>query len=426
VINRTLEDLRSPDERTLLFTPLGLGLSHQLSPEAAVAFHHDLLSGTDLVDEAPAGTRLTFEGLRTMFVYGVLQYELFTTAWQFAHLVIELALRDRFLSFYPQGIVLVHKKSGDEFILQATSFDDVHAALRKRGGSWQIRLARTDTPLRFDGMLTDLWNWAREEGLLPGQRARIVQRLQKRLRNSVAHPSGYQLGTPGAAAMVLRDLAEIINCLWGSRTPGGRLHPAPKRREVLMIAWDSAGRVETGSAQEVPTGYTGPDSKCILVRAVADRSEDLSQFDARFECTRYPVDLLWGPGPAEEARAWFESNMPDGDEVDTLDQYFVLRHRDDGVDPPRRVVVAAGLVEDERAGTWVLVKADHPQDALGHVRNRAAGVITCVEEGECGSCAADTIFVGTWAAVLEHAAHVGLDVRPSTTVDVQLPSLFSP
>ena len=57
-----------------------------------------------------------------------------------------------------------------------------------------------------------------------------------RLRNNVAHPH-YHLAMPPDSARAIRDLAEIINRLWGHPTPGGRLYPAPLTREPMVIAW---------------------------------------------------------------------------------------------------------------------------------------------------------------------------------------------
>ncbi|WP_447002501.1 hypothetical protein ACRAKI_22595 [Saccharothrix isguenensis] len=131
--------------------------------------------------------------------------------------------------------------------------------------------------MQFNGMLKNLWNWAHEEGFLPGQRARNMQPAQVELRNMVAHPSGYHLGTPVDAARVIRDLAEIVNCLWGARTPSGRLHPAPVHRFVQLIVWDDTGRVEIGDVSSVPTGHMTVDAACLVVRAqVDDRDESCS------------------------------------------------------------------------------------------------------------------------------------------------------
>lgn len=75
MIISTLEDLREPDGRTQHFTPFGLATTHMLTPDAALAYQQSMLGGTDLVEEVTEGTRLSFERLRTLYVYGVLEYE---------------------------------------------------------------------------------------------------------------------------------------------------------------------------------------------------------------------------------------------------------------------------------------------------------------------------------------------------------------
>jgi hypothetical protein len=101
-------------------------------------------------------------------------------------------------------------------------------------------------------MLDSLLRWARREGLLRGQRNRAREVLFKRFRNYVAHPAGYQLVTPVDAARALRDLAEIINHLWGASTAGGRLYPAPIRRAILAIGWSTDGLTGAAAMKSTP------------------------------------------------------------------------------------------------------------------------------------------------------------------------------
>ncbi|MCX2950197.1 hypothetical protein [Lentzea sp. NEAU-D7] len=426
MIAPTMEELRAPDERTQHCTPFGLGITHMLTPEAALAYQHTLLTGTDLVDEVAEGTRQHFEALRTLYLYGVLRYEFFTLAGDTARLVVEHALRDRFLAFYEHRIVQVHASSGLERTVDASTFDQVLAAFKQRRTPWRLKLAAPGKPMVFDGMLSALWEWARREGLLPGQRARSMQRVQVSLRNIVAHPSGYHLGTPGDAARVIRDLAEIINCLWGVRTPGGRLHPAPVHRSVLLIAWDNTGRVEIGGDDYKPTGKMAPDSTCVLVRAVAEDLEQLLGYDPRFESTHRPVQLLWGPGSIDHAHAWTQTHQPEGDKADMLDRHFAIRHHGDHIDPPRSTAVTAGLPTDRRSGTWFLVKADDPLSAFNHIRNQTDRTSACARRGECRNCPTHTVAQGDWRTILQYAAHIGLDTAPLTPPEVQVPSFLPP
>ncbi|QFZ20369.1 hypothetical protein [Saccharothrix syringae] len=422
MITRTLEELRAADERTQLFTPFGLGITLRLTPEAALAHQHAMLDGTDLVDEVAEGTRLRFERVRTLYLRGVLDHESFTVAGDHARLVVEHALRDRFLSFYRHRIVLVSTSSGHERIAQVDSFDKVRAAFERRGGPWKLKLTIGGVLEEFNGMLNGLWNWAREEGLLPGQRARSMQPVQIKLRNMVAHPSGYHLGTPVDAARVIHDLAEIINCLWGARTPGGRLHPAPVHRSVQLIIWDDTGRVEIGDITTVPTEHMTANVTCLVVRAQVNDRQELLGFDPRFETTRYPVELLWGPGTVEQARVWVEAHRPVDDEVDTLDRHFVIRRHGDRIDPPRGTAVTAGLPTDQRAGVWLLVKADDPLSAFNHIRNQTGATSACTDAKPCTNCPAHTVTSGDWETILQHAAQAGLDTRPVHPANVQVPS----
>ncbi|GAA1315654.1 hypothetical protein [Saccharothrix xinjiangensis] len=425
MITRTLEQLRTPDERTQHFTPHGLGITHMLTPEAALDHQHTMLAGTDLVDEVAEGTRLRFERVRTLYLHGVLDFEFFTVAGEYARLVVEHALRDRFLAFYEHRIVLVNTSTGLQRIAQVDSFDDVLAAF-KHGGAWKLKLTGSGAAMKFNGMLTSLWNWARAEGLLPGQRARSMQSVQVELRNMVAHPSAYHLGTPVDAALVIRDLAEIINCLWGTRTPGGRLHPAPVYRSVQLIVWDDTGRVEIGDVSSVPTADMEVDATCLLVRAqIADRQELLG-FDPQFETTRYPVELLWGPGSVEHARAWAEAHRPVDDEVDTLDRHFVIRRHGDRIDPPRSAAATAGLPTDQRAGTWFLVRADDPISAFNHIRNQTDDNSACTNTEPCSNCPAHTVAFGDCHTIVQHAAQAGLDTRPLAPIRARVPSPLPP
>lgn len=412
MFNRTLADLQAPDERTQYFTPFGLGITHTLTPEDAVAYQHELLAGTDLAENVSEGVRRSFDDVRVLFLQGVLQYECFTHAGKLALLTIEQALRDRFLTYYGRRIVLVNSKSGQERVVQASSFDQVQEVLRRTGRRWQLQLTATKSQMAFDGGLANLWTWARREGLLPGQRARALQWVQRQLRNGVAHPSGYRLDTPVDAALVLRDVAEIINCLWGHRTPGGRLHPAPVRRSVFLMVWDTTGMVEIGDPATVPSRHMAPDCTGMLVRAVTEGRDEMLMpwFDPQFETTRYPVDVLWGPGRTDEARRWFDSNGPDGDEVDHLDRYFMIRRHNDGIDLPRRTAVASGLPVHERTGTWFLVIADDPISALNYIRD---GHIDTgrTHPGTTDTYAAATVACGDWTTVLQHAARLGQEAR---------------
>ncbi|WP_344923512.1 hypothetical protein [Streptosporangium oxazolinicum] len=67
MIIKTLEELRQADERTLRFTPMGLGSGVRMNPEGAAEFQQQVVARFDLAPQAAEGTRKSFEDLRTVF-----------------------------------------------------------------------------------------------------------------------------------------------------------------------------------------------------------------------------------------------------------------------------------------------------------------------------------------------------------------------
>src|SRR5205823_3928998 len=123
---------------------------------------------------------------------------------------------------------------------------------------------------------------------------------------------------------------EIINHLWGVATPGGRLYPAPIRREVVVLAWNTAGTELQMALADGLSDAIDPDDqlwRCAIVRAVFRPDQHIAdpglrEFDSRYEVTQYPADLLCGPGSITEATAWYTEHQPEPDESDYLDRTF--------------------------------------------------------------------------------------------------------
>jgi hypothetical protein len=279
----------------------------------------------------------------------------FTAADDLAHLVIEQALRDRFIEFH-DGTVPFQDAHGTVHHVPAASFEalyeEIHAEGRLRSPQrWRLQLRRTGKLIYFDGMLDSLLRWARAEGLLRGQRNRQLEPVLKKFRNDVAHGSGHHLVMPVDSARTISDAAEIINHLWGSPTPGGRLYPAPIRRIIQVVAWAPGRTVMSGPAGRPPDPQFA-DWTCALVRAVP-HDEGLMRLDALYESTTYPCDFVWGPGAWKDASAWLEQEQPPEDEVDVLDRLFFVQRHNGRLYLPRSPHVVAGLAEEERHGILV-------------------------------------------------------------------------
>ncbi|MEU8263973.1 hypothetical protein AB0C02_25530 [Micromonospora sp. NPDC048999] len=428
---KPLNELRRVDERAQRFTPFGLGLDRMLTPESAAEYQQSVVAQFELAPAVAEGTRRSFDRLRAIYAYGVLCYDIYTLVNDHALLVLEQALRDRFIDFYEGTATFLDLSTNEEIPVPAERFEQVHEFITKqRRRRRNVRLRVDDGPLTvdFNGTLSGLRKWAREAGLLRGQRNRGVERAIATLRNFVAHPTAPRTLAPVSAARTLSDLAEIINHLWGVSTPGGRLYPSPVPREIVVVAWDGARSSQVFLADQLGDGQdpTGDGWRCILVRATFKPGTypcdpDLCHFDSRYETTQLPTDYLWGPGSITEAANWYAEHRPQPDTSDHLDRLFAVRYDMGRLYRPMRPSVAASAAAD-RSGRWDLVRADFPQDALLHVHNKI-GRLGCSEIGECPNCHAQTLAAGDFDELLPL-----LDAERAQTaqgsVDFHLPEAY--
>jgi hypothetical protein len=234
---------------------------------------------------------------------------------------------------------------------------------------------------------------------------------------------------PNQSALAIRDLAEIINRLWGETTPGGRLYPAPVEREVLVIGWSPGWSTgEVGSSVTVMRGdqlveHDKPDGWAYLVVLGVPRDEQLSEFDARYELTTYLTDLLWGPGTREEGLAWLDGALPSADQVTHLDRVFAVRRHDGKVYIPCRPEVLLALPEKARTGLWHLVRADFPNDAFAHVRHLDAEQ-PCPEL-EFGGCPVEELAEGSWQDAVSALETLTPKLQPKPYSTVHVPRRWS-
>jgi hypothetical protein len=438
---RPLEELRESDERTLIFGPLGIG--GQMRAEDSAEFLQRLMARDELVPAVADGTRRSFDHLREIFPYGLFSYGIFTLVAEHALLVFEQALRDRFIEFHQGTVTFTDPQTGQEQTVPAASYEKV-AEFTRRHRRWRLRIGIGPEMIPFNGMLNGLRAWARHTGLLRGQRNRAVEDAITRLRNHVAHPSSYHLTTPADAANTISDLAEIINHLWGSPTPGGRLYPAPIRRTTLLLSWNTesgeitswpitsggpaarrqrAGRVDGDEFAAAPGG-TEQGWEHILIRSVPD-DWDLMNFDARYQAGRYPAEWLWGPGSGEEASAWLDAEQPQDDEADILDRLFLLRYHDKLLYLPRNANQAASVADEEKPGTWYIIKADFPEHAFNHQRQLLSGGFGCIAIGSCSRCPVETVGKGSWQQVMTMLTDLGVSPRTIEVPDVRVPPVLS-
>ena len=399
---RTLSELREVEDRAARFTPLGFSMAGPTAPAAAARMHQEDISDLDLVVDVPDDLRRNFDRLRELHSYGVLHYDLYTIVKQTHPFVLEHALRERFMTHYNGSIPLV-SETGDRKLLAAGVFQDVYSVLRRRAFENYRGIVVAGVRIAFNASLRDLVRWARAVGYLRGERNRFRELLLIDLRNRFAHPEGFGIVSPTDSARAIRFLGETINHMWARLTPEGSFYPPPAKREVIAIGSspDPNAQVVCRARQIGAMSHRAGWTYVLVVGVFEDAFTD---FDPAFETTELPCDLLWGPGPSEDAHAWFETKSPSGDSVDPLDRLFAIPVQEGSVGRPRRVFVAANLQREERRGVWHVVRADSPFDAFAHIRdNHESGGAA---RGPCRECPATLVTKGGWSKVIGSSHHV--------------------
>lgn len=367
---QSLSELLTVDDMTRAFRPLGLS-GALLPPDDSLTYLRDTIAQAQLIPTVPETVRNNFERVRKTFLYGLMEYDLFTVADDDARLVLEGALRLRFVTLYEGEITLI--RGGQPKTLRGEWFEDFYKRL-KRDDILVLRDGR-----HFDLSLgtSGLFNWARQERLLGGQRSVGNDKTMGRLRHYVAHPDGFHRHGPPDAARTLTRVAEYINKLWGADTPGGQLFPAPIDRipRVAALSADGKRGITFSNVYSVRKGDPVVDGGSFAVYRASPAQElyDVAgglhfAYRPGFQCTRLPCDLLWGPGPLEQLLpdlARYEDGALD-DCVSHLDRLFVVRARGEEIDAPRSPADFETSTEND--GVWYVIVADYPEDALWHVR----------------------------------------------------------
>jgi hypothetical protein len=388
-----LTRLQEPDERALVFNPLGMG--GRMPPEQAARFQAAAIEPARLAEDVPEGIRAYWERVRLLHQHGVLEYEFFSGAADLALLALEGALRRRFVDFYEGRIPVVSRRRptrGAEAVLLARRFERVWEAAR----DWDLAISgEPQRPLPTS--LGSLLAWARQAKLLPGRRSRRVDQSLVKLRNWAAHPEDYSLDYPPSVARGVCQIAEYINMLWGHASPDGltfktRMHRrprvvgiSPKRDASVELRPDQVATLAAEYREHTFTVLLAGDEETHLTQPAIGPNAGLELIHkAGFQETQFPCEQLF-VGNWTELKAMVEAGTFDGceDEVEWLDRVFFIRERDGDLDHARSSGEVL-VLEDASAGRWWAITADGPWDAFAHVRDHRA--LDPDDDGTCADC----------------------------------------
>lgn len=407
---QSFSSLAAPDDRTLVFGGMGLILDGKLLPEDAARLQQEAVLDAELVAEVPDVAREAFDRIRQLHSYGVLWYEAFTLVPDLRWPVLEAALRRRFIEFYADGLPLVNKSGAAIECLQVSNFDEIEERFgsgRKDRKRCKLAVSEVSDSIDMPISLTQLLAWARATALLVGQRNRVLEEdLYRRSRNEAAHGRWPGTNMPNRSARAIRDLCEIINRLWGHDTPDGRLYPSPRHREVLVVgasppigATDQRrSRVKMRAHQLA--AHAEPEPGWIYTVVLGDVNDDIPwDFDGRRERTNYPTEYLYGPADLASTVAWLDEARPSEDEVTHLDRVFVVHDNAGVAFPTYGPESFRQLVDEQREGTWHLIRADFPADARTHVRHLDENPDCPRDEFGFGACPVTVLETGGWQSV---------------------------
>lgn len=202
---KPLEDFFHPDQRNRLFVTLdpltGGYRPSKVEDQSASVNAFPLHSGV------PEEVVSFMNTVKMLFVYGWLYYPFYSVAHCFSAMCVEMALRKRF----PNSTGGRDKRGLNELLNTAVK----HGLIRDAGFPSLIYRQADDE--RFAAYLKEI------TGEQPIGRTKpyieILAEALPKVRNSLAHPHGHWIVTPGMAIEQICLAVELINQLWPEPSP---------------------------------------------------------------------------------------------------------------------------------------------------------------------------------------------------------------
>ncbi len=340
-----------------------------------------------LGDHVPKSVASQFDKLKGMYLDGYYRYEHFTAAERDSYRVLEAALKIRFLQHYGCRIPLLDGGNRREVVVQ--SFSDVRRLVLQRP-------SRLQSHPHFNGSLASLLRWSRDVGYFRGQHNRVRELATVHLRNEMFHTEHDLLAMPPDVARSLSLVFQWVQRLWGYETPGGDAYSGAIPRSLHVVGLGPlSGEATWFTLDHLPQAVDEDRDRRIWSVVVAAEREGLSSWRPGFECTRTPVDRVWGPGSWQDLLDAAERNgsVWGVDAVDLLDRTFFIRTTAAGLEAPRSAAQVRSLRDRQLDERWVVITADSPWMAMHHLTDLVGGRHS--RQGPCSSCAVTVLMSGS-------------------------------
>jgi len=161
------------------------------------------LSQVPISEKVPNKIREMLEFAKKIWLYGYYEYDFYTLCSIYLFLLVETAIKERFLDELPKQCQLV--KNGKSEIVNK-NYEIIYQRL------WQ---GWTITGFEKVGRsLKSIPNWFKEHQVLPARIGEKEVDLLRKLRNEAAHLTGKDVYTPAMAIQMIFKITDLINCLF--------------------------------------------------------------------------------------------------------------------------------------------------------------------------------------------------------------------
>jgi len=163
----------------------------------------DLLSQVQVSQKVPAKFKGTLEFAKQICLYGYFEYDFYTLGLIYVFLLVETAIKERFLNDLPDKCHLIR---GKESQLVNKNYEIVYQRLWE---GWMI--------VGFEEVNSSLWSilkWLKKNQILPERIGKKEIELLRQIRSDANHLPVTDFHTPTLVIPVVWKIIDFVNCLF--------------------------------------------------------------------------------------------------------------------------------------------------------------------------------------------------------------------